>query len=566
MNIKNVNKMLALIIGIAFPAMVLAEFEIPAGVPDPMTTWAPESGDNLVHPINGVAPESWQAAKDAGLPAYYIDMTSSAATNSNNVYGSPSKPRYSIPETTYPEGAYVEIHGGPYNGGGQIIFKGNGSPSKPVWFRGPSVDNKAIINGEMIVKGQYIFIENLSFIDRKPLSLRTHDNSTLSNLVVRHSSFSGDGTDGRGAAIPIYSTSATQRFHDILIYSNEISQMGNDYDDVDTSLGLSNENDVHGVHPDINVDRVWVLNNHIHHMGGDSIQVGRASTGDANRPTHVYIAGNDFHSNLENGVDIKEADYTLVINNKINNWRHHTGNPSTGAAVVLHNKATNSWIVNNEIYDAAYGIVASDGCTNTWVVGNVFYDIKHALWDTSWDSQSIYSGGSSIHFRGGTSGGILNNTMINVDKGIESSGGGNQIVNNIIYERNETTTFDINIGTSQANNLISSNLIYHGNDKEDFNNAECVACVYSDPNFKAGEKGQHYFTNDGSPAIAAGISIEQVLAQYESTFNTKLSVDIHGNDRLAGAIDIGAYENPNSSQLPSVSIPNPPSIVDIVIN
>lgn len=565
MSIFNISRMFACIFGVIISGSVAAELKLPHGVPDPINTWVPENySGNVVHPITGLAPESWLVANRSGLPSYYIDSSSRLATDSKNPFGSPDKPRATIPEIEYAAGSYIEIHGGPYTGGGQIIFTANGSPDKPIWFRSPSVDNKAIIAGETIVKGQYIFMENLRFEDSKPLSLRTHSDSMLSNMVIRNMSFIGDGSrKGNGSAISIYSNIPAKRFHDFLIYNNEIAYLGDDFDDVDTSLGVTVENDFHGVHPDINLDRVWIFNNKIHHMGGDSVQVGRATIPDEIRPSHVYIAGNEFYSNLENGVDVKEADSTLIISNKIYDWRQHKGNGSTGSAVVVHNHAKDTWIVNNHISEASDGVVVSQDSLDTWVVGNVIENIKHSTWDDSWDSKSIYSAGSAIHFRGGPSGGAVNNTLIDIDKGIESSAGGYVFMNNIITERSEESAYDIQTMTSTAVNQISNNLIYHLNSLPNFRNADCVSCVYDAPNFDPIENGVNYKISHNSPALSSGRSIFLVLNQFEKTFSSVLSLDIQGGDRLVGTIDIGAYENQNSDDLPILVRPLAPAIITI---
>ncbi|WP_435236265.1 hypothetical protein ACR30L_01395 [Psychromonas sp. PT13] len=567
MNKLFLSQLLTCVLGLVVSGPILADFSLPHGVPNPNDTWfIGDSTESVVDPLSGTAPESWSIAKELGHPVYYIDNTSSDATNSNNEFGSPDKPRLSIPETTFEAGSYIEIHGGPYDGGGQIIFTGNGNASQPIWFRGKSADDKGNINGQIIAKGQYIFFENLEFTEGGNLSLRTHKSSTISNVVVRNSIFHGDGTvDGNGSAISIYSTSSDDRFHDFVVYQNEIYEMGNDFNDVDTALGLSEENDVHGIHPDINVDRVWVLNNKIHNMGGDSIQIGRASTSDENRANYIYVAGNEFYSNLENAVDIKKSDYTLIIDNKIYDWRQHVGNSSTGTAIVIHNGATNSWIVNNEITDAANGISATGGSSEVWILGNYISQIKHPNWDTDWSSQSIYSSGSAIHFRGGSYGGAVNNTLMYIDKPIESAEGGSQFINNIIYERNESSSYDINIGSSKVTNIIKNNLIYHSNESKSLKNATCTSCLYDEPKFETGNDVV-YLTETNSSVIGAGTSIDNILTQFESTFGTELSLDIQGGLRVFGDIDIGAYENPNSSNTSFTSTPEAPSSVGVAEN
>lgn len=555
-------RILSWFVSIFFITYGAAASILPLSVPNPMSTWVDSSYQGeVIHPITGEAPVSWQAAQNMGLPTYYIDSTHASATDKDNPNGSPGQPRLTISETTYPEGSYVEIHGGPYSGGGQIIFKANGTPGKPVWFRGGNSTNKAIITGEIIAKGQYLFIENLKFENRKSLSLRTHDNSSLSNVVIRNLTFTGDGIGyGSGSAIPIYSNSSANRFHDILLYNNEISFLGNDYDDSETSLGESQENDYHGIHPDINVDRVWIFNNKIHNLGGDSVQVSRASTSDNNRPSDVFIINNEFYSNLENAVDVKTANNTLIMGNVVYDWRQHRGNTSTGAAIVVHNKAKNTWIVNNYISDAVDAVIVSDGSVETWVIGNVIHNIKHSIWDENWASSSIYSTGSAIHFRGGSKGGAINNTIINTDKGFEGEGSNLIFINNIIVERNESSAYDLYIGTSNAGNKITNNLIYHSKFNYKFKNTMCLVCIYDPPKFINGS----FEISLLSPAIGSGTMINFILNKYTAIFSTTLDNDIKGGVRVIGGIDIGAYENQNLTG-ERTGRPNPPEILGISI-
>jgi len=526
-----------------------ADYKLPDGVPDPMATWVPaDYQGEAVNPITGLAPASWAVVNEQGLPAYYIDNTALNATDSNNEFGSPTKPRKTIKEITYEKGSYVEIHGGPYTGGGQLFITANGTPDMPVWIRGPSAQEMPLITGDTLIKGQYIFLENLKYtLPDKTLQLRTHNSSHLSHAVVRNSVFVGEGlATGNGSALTMYGESVDNRFHDIVIYNNEISYFGDDFDDVNTADGLSNENDYHGVTPSRYVDRVWILNNHIHHLGGDSVQVGVASIPDEQRPTHIYIAGNDFHDNLENGIDIKEADFVYMTENKIYNWRQHKDNGSTGVAVVIHNGATNTWVVNNNIYNAAGGVSITGGSMDTWLIGNVFRNIRHPSWDLEWSSENIYSLGQAIHFRGGSSGGAINNTLLEYDKGIEAVNGCIHLINNLLSHRNIEAAYDINIGSSLPGSQISHNLFDNPKFGMKLKNAECFNCLETSAELQL--DGEAWFkTTDNSPGVAQGYGIEYLQNLFLSRFGGSLTKDITGGNRTAGTIDIGAYENPNSA-------------------
>jgi len=540
-------------------------YQYPIGVPDPLITWKPTgySGD-VVHPLWGDAPASWDEAKLSGVAAYYIDDKHPQATNRNNEFGSPDKPRSTIPEITYPAGAYVEIHGGPHTGGGQLILTANGTVDKPVWIRGASADEMPEITGETIIKGQYVFFENLRYTNQsKTMQLRPHNGSSLHHVVIRNCVFEGEGiAGGNGSAIAIYGESYSNRFHDIIIYNNNISYMGASYSEVDPSIGIAPENDYHGVKVSRNADRVWVLKNIIHHMGGDSIQVGVASTSDINRTSHTYIGDNDFYDNLENGIDVKEADFTLMSTNRVKNWIQHKNNSSTGIAIVVHNGATKTWIINNRISNAAIGFSITGASLDTWLVGNIIEQINHSTWDTSWNGKNLYSKGTAIHFRSGSTGGVVNNTIVDTDKGVEMTTGSYTIINNIFSGRAEELAYDIHTESTVSANIISNNIIYHPAFSVNLKNSICNNCLYSQPGFINAD----YQASDDALGIAMGTSIEFLQDKFSETFGTLLDLDIAMTPRVLGGIDIGAYENPNSMKEPtSVAIPVAPVIDQIIL-
>jgi len=520
-------------------------YQIPNGVPDPMKTWLPDNyTGEAVNPINGIAPKSWEAASKLGLPAYYIDASDPNATNTKNTFGSPDKPRSTIPEITYEAGSYVEIHGGPYDGGGQIIFTANGTPDKPVWFRGTSELDRAIITGETVVKGHYVIMENLEFIGQK-LGFRSKNSSYLHHAVIRNSKFSSDGAVASSSSSVIgVKGRSDQRFHDIIIYNNEIHSYGKSFIDTDPALGATTENDYHGIKVTTNVDRAWVLKNNVYNVGGDSIQIGNASVKDADRNKGTYIADNDFYENLENGVDVKATDETLIIGNRIWGFLRHKNNSSTGAAIIIHSKAMNTWVVNNYIYDSATGVAATDSSLETWVIGNVIKDIKHPTWQDDW-AGGLYEPGSAIHFRGGSSGGAINNTIINYDKGVEAASGQYIFSNNILFNRNAELGKDLFVESSQSDNTVKNNLVYSDDGfSVQEKNVNCVSCLH--PNSGSFELLTDEAISNTSIALASGMSIQSYLDKYKEVFGTALSKDIYDGNRIQGGIDIGAVENQSS--------------------
>ena len=528
------------------------------GVPDPLF------GLNETAPT---WPDGWPSS--SVVNHYYIDNNHVQATDTGNTYGFPDKPRLTIPEIEYPEGAYIEIHNGPYDGGGQVILSANGTKNLPVWVRGVSDADRATITGEVILKGRYIILENLHFRDTGRLGLRSHNSSSLSNAIIRNSEFSGSNINvGNSAAIGVSGQSSSNRFNHIVIYNNHIHDLG-DY-------LSSSENDFHGIAVVTNADHVWVLDNHVYHMAGDSIQIGTASTANENRVSHIYVSGNTFHEDRENAVDIKESDNVVISSNTLWGYKHTSS--SSGEVLVIHNEADNIWVINNTVYNGNYGLLTS-GSTNTWFIGNLIYNIHHDP-EMPWDASSGYSSGTAIHFRGNSDGGVVNNTIFGYDNGIQltqGNGVGYSIYNNILSERVEPDGVDIRSPNSTVSDSIAmdNNIIYHSTSSpaiywegyifsvNEFKNTYeiCNNCVSSDPFFvdqtaiDLSIKPYSIEANITSPAMNTGV-LHPAYSTFDSIFGESILFDMTGRAKPSGkSMEIGSFE---------IVAPSPPDNVSVI--
>jgi hypothetical protein len=522
---------------ISFPIFA---YQPPVGIPDP--TWG------ATHPIDSVAP-SWPSnwPSQAVTDYYYIDNTDPNATDSGNQYGYPDKPRQTIPETTYAAGSYVEIHGGPYTAGGQLIFTANGTASAPVWFRGGDASNKPIIRGETVPKGSYIFIENLKYdTSNKTIGLRPHNSSSLDHVVVRNCEFAGPGTlAGFSAVIGVYGESLSNRFNNIVIYNNDIHHFG-------VSEPSAGENDYHGIAVGSFTDQVWVLENHVHHNGGDSIQVGTASTADQNRLNYIYIGKNTFHDDRENAIDIKEANYIFVSENTM--YGYESTSSSEGGALVAHNNPNTVWVINNKVSDAVYGLI-STGSIDTYFIGN-----------------EISNTDVAIHFRSGVKGGVINNTLYKYGDGIQISTGTPPytVFNNIFAERTNPSGNDIKLynSTLTSGTTFDNNLFYHSSgdvrinwnsttslNLSDFqaSHSSCQNCVVGNPYFRQASNTDFIILST-SAAESKGADLP-IYDTYKNLTGISIKYDINGNPRpMDGYWDIGAHEISGTYNAP----PSPP--------
>jgi len=114
---------------------VIYAYTVPNGIPDPSAYF------NGFDPINTLAPTvnadgtcercaNWPSSENPGC--YFIDNSDPNATDSDNPYGYPDRPRLTIPEISYSAGDFVYINGGMYSSkGDRFNWGGVGSASSP---------------------------------------------------------------------------------------------------------------------------------------------------------------------------------------------------------------------------------------------------------------------------------------------------------------------------------------------------------------------------------------------------------------------------------------------------
>ena len=475
---------------------------------------------------------SWPTAENVGC--YYIDPDHAASTDTSNTYGYPNKPRKTWAETTYSAGSYISIQSGTHNGGGQIISTFNGDANNIVWIVGGGT---ASITGGFIVKGAYVIIDNLDFAYPGMVLFRPHTSSTLDHAVVRNSRFVGDGADhGAANVISIYGGTDTSH-HDFVIYNNTISEYGDNE--------AVSENDFHGIKPTSYAYNVWILNNTVYNLGGDSVQVGDATIDDAVRPEYVYIGGNTFYGNHENGVDIKEANYVFISENIF----YNTVAPLT----IIHNAAADIWIINNIFRDSSNGVF-STSASNLYVIGNVFYNLNHTGIFNATDSYSY--DGRAIGAYSTTNVSIINNTIYDADVGVQLravNASANKVINNIISAKAESTGYEIYVASEEDDVDLDYNVLYDSSGSVDIGwggstqrtlayiqaLSECVNCIESNPLLN--NPIVDFSLNFTSPAKNSG-TVSDIYATYLSTYSLSIAIDITDKTRPVDSWDIGAYE------------------------
>jgi Secretion system C-terminal sorting domain len=499
------------------------------------------------------------AYKDAGNGPYthYVDNTHPNATDTNNPFGDPTKPRARIPAVV-PPGSVVEIHGGtasaPYShntcDGGKTCINGEGTASKPIFYRGISATARPIIQDRTILvrNSAYLIIENIACAQTGTngaarLTMRT-DLLRPHHISVRHCEFYGSGTDiGNGASI------SPEGDH-IVVYDNKIHDIG----DWQTLI----ENDFNAVSLQ-GVD-VWIVDNEMYHMGSDCVGSGHAKNYTVH---HNYIGRNIMHHTGENAVDMKEVTDFVVSQNKMYGY-NLSGRDGTN--IVAHygpnESPKNIWIILNEIYEAdTRAVQVGGGATNNpdeiYIVGNVIYGNTNPDSDaagiTSWGSDQIY---------------VYNNTIFNSDVGMDLTGGatGSAIIeNNIISNLNTTGTAVLYPTTYRASAVLKNNLYDAGTVE-----GTCQNCLTANPMY-VNFAGNDVRLAAGSPGINSATTPSYVatfsnsfLAHYTalgSAEQANIAFDLTGRSRpQGGSWDIGAFEYTNCTSFPTVTFSALPDV------
>jgi pectate lyase len=110
--------------------------------------------------------------------------------------------------------------------------------------------------------------------------------------------------------------------------------------------------DAHGIVVYSGASDVRVVGNEIHHNSGDGIQVN--GPGDGSEPEsrfarNIEIAGNLFHEDVENAIDIKDARSVVIAENRI--WSYAPAPEAVGSAIVVQYDASDVTIRANHVVD-----------------------------------------------------------------------------------------------------------------------------------------------------------------------------------------------------------------------
>lgn len=566
----------------ALPAMA---YTPPIGIPEPPSVLMDADVDNYIgqtydFTLDGRGVQTYPISSVTGHPyTHYIDKDDPSATDTDNPYGTEATPRLTMPldPTKYPDasslylaaGSILEIHGGPYDIGSseERSLKCLGTAEKPVFIRGAS---GAIVGDfHFYLNGDYCIIEDLEFY--KTHIWFAYVTGTVLNgpsyCCVRNCECHEDGDTPTGYnAISLDGSIINDPYeekvvHHIIVYNNNLHHYGK-WDHIE-------ENDAHGVSVIDYSEYIWVLENQIHHFGGDSLQLGNQSE---RKSSHIYIGGNNMYSNRENAVDCKQARDVIVAHNLIHTFGFNT---SREPGMVVHTGTLgttcpdNIWIIFNKIYDCDNkGIDIYGPATDVHIIGNLFYDIP----TQAIDGVNPFAIGIS-RVLGGDTHYIINNTFYNCAAGIWKNTDADEhtdlhICNNIIdsLKYGTGTTMRKHIlfeATASDTKIVTDyNLYYESGGTEAirfgatvYSLSEYVAATTNGDHSVAGQSpaftnpGSNFSLQAGSPAEGTGLwggNVSAAYGRFETAFGFAIEYDI-ANNPLASPPNMGAYQGVDTS-------------------
>jgi hypothetical protein len=507
-----------------------AQWVPPVGVP------APSFG--VVQTARAV-PAPWTTAT-AGF--YYVDATHGSSTDTSNPYGTPARPRKTIPDSL-PAGAVVELHGTyDHAHSSPHTIVANGTSAAPVFIRGVSATAKPIIRAPWELTGAYVILENLEFA---PYDANwTGELAMLAPLhhaALRHSDLHGNSGNG-GLEVVSWSSALTQQ---IVVYDNSIHDNG----DVQAHY----DQDVHGISVGARVSYLWVVDNRLYRNSGDGVQINAGSVADQPTTHHIYVGRNTAYHNKQTGMWAKQAVDVIFSENIC--YGHRPSDSSLGQCMGYQYATERIWFLYNNISDSEFGIgVGSDNGLGFGVeaafVGNVIYNIHHS--QASYNPSTAWSS-AAIMLSGGRNARAINNTIYNVDAGINVTFelASFEVADNIIGGITVPAANHVFIENANlASRLSMHHNLFEGNPRARLGGSQRVftaaelSAMYSlsaSPAFFDAARGN--FRLQSTSAARDRGEMNPVYASFQQRYGISIAVD---PDRTAkpkcAGMDLGTYE------------------------
>ena len=250
----------------------------------------------------GDGPAAYPDAGD-GPYTHYIDNTHPDANDSANPFGTPDRPRLTIPSNWIPAGSVLEIHGGPYTPGWRVPLLSAGTAEAPVFVRGVG-EPAPLLSPRLAMYGSYMIVENVR--SNRATIVSTNDYGDVHHVALRHSELVGS-TDDSGFCIANWGDDET--VSNVLIWDVALHDMG----DIDADF----DQDFHGVTINSNVSRAWLLDCSISRCSGSGLQVNAGSLAKQAGTHHIYAGRNLVYECRQSGLFSKQAVDVIFSQNEI---------------------------------------------------------------------------------------------------------------------------------------------------------------------------------------------------------------------------------------------------------
>lgn len=371
--------------------------------------------------VSALQPVPWRPPAGIPMPPFGITETAPATTlyvdyarGGDANPGTAARPRKTIPQVL-PRCTVVQIVGTyPVSHEAPRTIEAQGSADCPVFIRGGQHTQA------WEVSGTYLVIEGAK---RGFLVVRTtRDGRDTHHVAVRDSEFVGGGV----AVQATYAEKGT--------VSNVVALRLNIHDLGDMNTTTDQDVMGFGVYRE-RVHHAWFLDSTCERVSSDCAQVN--AQGDPAGVHHVYMGRITCRQNRQGCLWAKQSEDVVFSESTCSSMRPDKGGINPGHCfgaqydarrlVILNNVMTNS---ENGIRLASYDYGTPQG--GTLIAGNLITNIHHTT--TGNTVENAWSGGAAILLVGGITATLINNTIWDVDGGIQIPAGGatTTVVNTII--------------------------------------------------------------------------------------------------------------------------------------
>ena len=528
---------MVLLLLLACHGLLFGQYQPPIGIP------APDFGIN----------ETVENVYGSGYYTHWVDNTHPNASDAN-APGTPENPMATPWGIDYDSGAVVVIAAGSYDIGKGKTITSSGTASNPIFFRGADPENPPVLftseglKRQINFSGSYLIVENFEMINGVQIKYTNSPDHIALRSVELHAEGAyvgfGAGIGGSG--------------DDIVIYDCHIHHLTRE-------SGV----DCHGIVPNDGSLRWWIVDNHIHHNGGDGIQ---AKHNAVVRPRYIYIGRNVFHEDRENAVDLKLSEDIIISENICYGYKN--ASTSDGTAIILgaDGGPIRPWAIFNEIYDCEGSGIRIEEVANgskAYIIGNRITNVKHGFVLQKRCTEGLYIVNNTVHnaedfiFDGqdpdfklyvynnvvtGLSGNNLGNHMHLEFPALYDSA----IFRNNILEPTELPLI-LNLGDGYADpNQFDYVYSTQGLDSISFGQDNMI----EDPLF-INSPNRDYSFQVGSPAIDAGSAFTDPYDEFYNLYGIDIQIDYLSVSRPQNSLwDIGAneYQDVGTSWSLSVSV------------